>query len=287
MKVTLIINPRSGKRQAVTLVKAAQVMAAELGHELEVAAIDRPGHGTILAQEALSSGRERIISIGGDGTLNAIACGLLGSGLPLGIVPMGSGNGYARSLGLPLDPHQALRHAFTGTTRWMDICYLNDIPFLGTAGIGFDARVAAQFDLSHSRGLLGYARIIIREIIGAPAMNVSLTVDGHTERHMVLMLVFCNTREFGNKAVISPGSIPNDGVAELRVVRKPGLLPLMRAFVQIYTGRADRSPYITNIRCTKARVWQEGVLAHLDGEPMEIGHDVRFRLEREQLCVVA
>jgi diacylglycerol kinase (ATP) len=227
-----------------------------------------------------------VISVGGDGTLNAIATGLIGSKMPLGMVPMGSGNGYVRSLGLPLDPLKALHHAFTGGARWMDVCYLNDIPFLGTAGIGFDARVAAQFDVSHSRGLLGYAKIIIRDIINAPPMKVRVEVNGKRQECEVLMLVFCNTREFGNKAVISPNSTPWDGVAELRVVSKPSIPGLVRAFIQIYTGRADNSRHIRNISCTEATVWQEGVLAHLDGEPMEIGHDIRFRLERERLCVV-
>lgn len=286
MKVALIINPRSGKRQAGTIVRHAEQFARENGHELVFSSIDKPGHGMIFAQEALRAKCDRVISVGGDGTLNAIATGLIGSQMPLGMVPMGSGNGYVRSLGLPLDPLKALHHALTGEPRWMDVCYLNDIPFLGTAGIGFDARVAAQFDKSHSRGLLGYAKIIIKEITSAPAMKITVEVNGKRQESKVLMLVFCNTREFGNKAVISPNSKPFDGIAEIRVVRKPSLLGLVRAFMQIYTGRADNSKYIQNISCTEAKIWQEGVLAHLDGEPMEIGHDIHFRLERERLCVV-
>ncbi len=286
MKVALIINPRSGRRKAGSIVRHAEEYAAANGHELIFSSIDKPGHGMIFAQEAIGKQCHRVISVGGDGTLNAIATGLIGSQMPLGMVPMGSGNGYVRSLGLPLDPVKALHHAFTGTPRWMDVCYLNDIPFLGTAGIGFDARVAAQFDKSHSRGLLGYARIIIKDISSAPAMKITLEANGRKQDLEVLMLVFCNTREFGNKAVISPSSRPFDGVAELRVVRKPSLPGLLRAFIQIYTGRADHSKYIQNISCTNATVHQNGILAHLDGEPMEIGQDIRFRLEREKLCVV-
>jgi len=204
----------------------------------------------------------------------------------IGVVAMGSGNGYARSLGLPLDAEAALHRAFTGERKKMDICYLNDMPFLGTAGIGFDARVAHRFDKSKGRGMLGYAKIIVQEILGTPPMRVTGEVHGQRIDEDVLMVVFCNTREFGNGAVISPGSRPDDGLAEIRVVRKPSFFPLIKAFIQIYTHKADKSKYIRNLVTTEANFHQTGTLAHLDGEPVEVGNDVRFRLEKERLWVV-
>ena len=229
---------------------------------------------------------DRIISIGGDGTLNAVASGMVGSALQLGIVPMGSGNGYARSLKLPRDPVEALRSAFRGKARQMDVCYLNDLLFLGTAGIGFDARVAHAFDQSKGRGMWNYMRLITKHILGAKPMHTVTKANSHTREDEVLMLVFCNTREFGNGAVISPGSLPDDGLAELRIVTKPPLLPMLMAFIRMYNGRIDRSPYITNIPTDRAVVHQDGTLAHLDGEPVVIGQEVRFQLEAKRLWVV-
>jgi YegS/Rv2252/BmrU family lipid kinase len=287
MKAMVIYNPRSGKKQAPRITAIAARMEKALNVQLDLRAIDGPGHGTVLAKEAVSSGYDRVISVGGDGTNNAIAQGLLGSMVPMGIVAMGSGNGYARSIGLPLDPQKALHHALTAPARAMDICYLNDHLFLGTAGIGFDARVAHRFDKSKGRGMFGYAKIIVQEILGAAPMPVRVTIDGTTTEHQVLMLVFCNTREFGNGADISPSSKPDDGFAELRLVRKPPFLPLIKAFYDIYTHRADGNPYLTNIPATQATVKQGGTMAHLDGEPLEVGHEVRFRLEAAKLLVVA
>src|SRR5690606_10218786 len=114
-----------------------------------------------------------------------------------------------------------------------------------------------------------------------------LHVNGEVIEDELLMLVFANTREFGNGADISPGSLPDDGIAELRLVKKPPLFPLMKAFIDIYTHRVDSSPYVKNIAATEAIVEQEGTLAHLDGEPVETGHEVRFRLEKARLPVVA
>lgn len=286
MKIFVVINPRSGKRHAEELRPAAVQLAKDRGDELEFRTIAAAGDGVRFAQEALAGGADRIISIGGDGTLNAVASGMVGSALQLGIVPMGSGNGYARSLGLPRDPLAALRLAFSGTPHLLDVCYLNDRLFLGTAGIGFDARVAWEFDQSKERGLWNYMRLILKHILRAKPMRTVLKVNNETREDHVLMMVFCNTREFGNGALISPGSAPDDGLAELRIVAKPPLLPMISAFIRMYNGTIDGSPYITNITTDRARVHQQGTLAHLDGEPVEIGHEVEFRLEAKRLWVV-
>lgn len=286
MKAMLVMNPRAGKKRALTVRALAERIAAELGVTLTIHTIEGIGHGTELARQAVAEGCQRVVSVGGDGTNNSIAKGLIGTDVALGVVAMGSGNGYARSIGLPLEPEAALRHAFTAPPKRMDVGYLNDHPFLGTAGIGFDARVADKFDKSSTRGMFTYARIIVQDIFGSPAMPVEVRVDGRTFEQQLLMLVFCNTREFGNGADISPNSKPDDGIAELRVVRKPPFLQLVKAFYDVYTHRADSNPNVLNILATEAFVKQSGTLAHLDGEPMDIGHEVRFRLEPGALWVV-
>jgi YegS/Rv2252/BmrU family lipid kinase len=285
-RVMLVINPRSGKGLAPSARSVAEHLAKELNVDMDIRVIETPGQGTLFAKEAVAMGADRVICAGGDGTLNAVAAGLIGTSVAVGIVPLGSGNGYALSLGLPKRTEAAVRQALMGKPGLVDVCYLNEMPFLGTAGIGFDARVAYRFDKSKTRGMFGYAKLILQEVLGAPPMPVKLYANGETFDQNVLMVVFCNTREFGNGAVISPGSLPDDGLAEIRMVRKPSFFPLVRAFVQIYTNRADRSSYVLNIPATEATALQGGTLAHLDGEPHEIGHEVRFRLEPEQLWVV-
>jgi diacylglycerol kinase (ATP) len=287
MKAAIIINPFGGKgRHAPRVRRLAERLAADRGVALDVKMIKGPGHGTELAREAVSAGAERVLCVGGDGTLNAVAAGMIGARVPLGVVPMGSGNGYARSLGLPQKAEEALWLALTGTPRPMDVGYLNDRLFLGTAGVGFDARVAERFARGKRRGMLGYLQIILEEIAGAGTLHVRVAANGQTTETHVLMLVFCNTREFGNGARISPGSRPDDGVAELKLVSKPPLRSLPLAFIELYTHRADRLRYIRSIPTTEAQVVQAGTLAHLDGESVAIGHTVRFRLEPHHLPVI-
>lgn len=129
-------------------------------------------------------------------------------------------------------------------------------------------------------------RIILKEVFGARPMRVVVKAKNATTEAQVLMMVFCNSREFGNGAIISPGSAVDDGMAELQLVRKPSLLPMLRAFYDLYTGRVDRNPNLRTIVTNEAVVYQDGLLAHLDGESVEIGHEVRFRLEPKKLWVV-
>lgn len=286
MRATLILNPRSGKGRAPDVLELARALSRQLGVDLSERMIEGPGHGSELAREAVTAGHDRVIAAGGDGTLNAVANGLVGSPVALGIVAMGSGNGYARSQKLPLNPKEALHRAFTGTARPMDVCYLNDHLFLGTAGIGFDARVAWEFDRSRSRGFWNYLRITLKEILGAQPLRVVVNANNESAEHRLLMLVFANTREFGNGVAISPGSAPDDGLAELRCVSKPSFLPLIKALFDVYTGRADSSPYIRTIVAREAHIHQDGNLAHLDGEPLVIGNEIRFRLEPARLRVI-
>jgi YegS/Rv2252/BmrU family lipid kinase len=286
MKAAIIINPFSGKRHAPAVRRLAERMAGNLGVTLSVKTIEGPGHGSELAREAVRDGADRVLCAGGDGSLNAVAAGLLGTNVPLGIVPMGSGNGYARSLRLPQRPEKALRLALTGAPRPMDVGYLNCRHFLGTAGIGFDARVAERFDRIKGRGMLGYLRIILQEIARVRTFHARITTGSQSTAADLLMLVFCNTPEFGNGARISPLSRPDDGTAELLLVSKPPLCALPLAFLDLYINRMDRSRFIRSIPATEALVAQDGTLAHVDGEPVTIGHNVRFHLEPGRLMVV-
>src|SRR5690606_12302338 len=113
-------------------------------------------------------------------------------------------------------------------------------------------------------------------------MRVKLHVNGEVIEDELLMLVFANTREFGNGADISPGSLPDDGIAELRLVKKPPLFPLMKAFIDIYTHRVDSSPYVTNIEATEAIVEQEGTRSEEHTSELQSRENLVCRLVQEK-----
>lgn len=280
--IWLLCNPRAGRG------KAADLFQKALNHipNAKLRMIEGPGHGLFLAQEAVEQNASRVIVAGGDGTLNTVAQGLIGTDVPLGLIAMGSGNGYARSIGLPLKPDQALQLALTGDARPMDVCYLNEFPFLGTAGIGFDAQVAHEFDRSPARGPWNYVRITLQQIRTAKPIDIELDTGSERYRGEAFFLCFANTTEFGNGMKISPASEPDDGMAELQLVQKPRLLKLPRALIDIYRGRAQRNEHLRTFITDKAVVQQSGTIAHVDGEPVEVGHTVSFRLSANAIKII-
>ncbi len=161
MRATIIINPRSGLSRTHGTATGSRldrakrwIEAADAHAEVELTTCG--GHAAELSAVALAAGVDRVIVWGGDGTVNEAAGPLFGTATALAIVAGGSGDGLARSLGLPREPEAAMRLALTGQPRPIDVGWLAGRHFLNIAGIGFDAEVARRFNQRHKRGTAGY-----------------------------------------------------------------------------------------------------------------------------------
>ena len=161
MRAVAIANPRAG----LAAQRAIQAVEARPGRwpELKLWTTSGPGQARELARTAVEEGFDVVLAVGGDGTANEVAGGLLGSSVALGVVPAGSGNGLARTLRIPLDAAGALRTLATGVTLRMDVGRINGRPFLNVGGAGFDAAVGQEFHAralrGGRRGVMSYARI--------------------------------------------------------------------------------------------------------------------------------
>jgi diacylglycerol kinase family enzyme len=169
MKARAILNPRAGLA-ATRALRALEDHPAWRG--IEVKTTGARGEARAFAADAAVAGYEVVLSIGGDGTANEAAWGLLGSSTALGLLPMGSGNGLARTLGIPLDPVRAVATLAHAVRRRMDVGMVNGRPFLNVAGAGFDAQVGADF---HEHGLRGGRRGVmtyVRQVKGGLFLSV-------------------------------------------------------------------------------------------------------------------
>lgn len=156
-----IINPVSGGRKAKALHNEVKYLASRIP-EVEITGTEFPGHARELSATAVSNGYDAVIAVGGDGTVNEVASALVGTDVSLGIVPLGSGNGLARHLGISLQPEKAIMTILNSAPARIDSAVINGIPFFCTAGVGFDAQVAADYAKAGSRGLVTYAKEAIR-----------------------------------------------------------------------------------------------------------------------------
>jgi len=289
VKVRAILNPRAG----VSRDEARR--AAERGHprwdDFDLDVTEGPGHATELARAAAAAGAELVLSVGGDGTANEVARGLIGTPAALGIVPMGSGNGLARALRIPLRADRALDALETGVRRRIDVGLLNGRPFLNVAGVGFDAAVGRAFHergrRGGRRGLLGYLRLSLREMLRYRAPR--LVIETGTERLTVrpFVLTFANGPQYGSGAVINPGGKLDDGQFELVVLDDGPLLGLLAASPRLFLGGVERIEGYRRLRTSRVTVTaEEPLVVHRDGDPGIETERIEVLLEPQALTVV-
>lgn len=291
MKTRFIFNPCSGKnRRNPWLVPAIQVFIAR--HRLDGSLVftARPGHATELARQALAEGCERVVAVGGDGTINEVAQALVGESAALAIVPCGSGNGLALHLGLPIRARRALALLADASARIaaIDTGTVNGHPFFNAMGLGFDAEISRRFNRLTRRGLPAYAHTGLTTFFRHNHERVTVSVGQGKPRTLdVFIVAVANSDQYGNNARIAPGARVDDGQLDLVAIWPPSLLGALPLAVRLFLGTLDRSPLVWRLRGTRFLI-ERAVpgLIHTDGETHETGATVEVAVLPRSLRIV-
>lgn len=224
--------------------------------------------GERLALEAVKAGVDLVLASGGDGTVTACAAGVAGSGIPLGVLPAGTGNLLARNLGLPLDLDAALAVALTGAERRVDVGVANGRPFVVMAGIGFDAAMlaGASEELKRRAGWAAYALSALRHLWDRPT-RVVLAADGRPPlRRWASGVIAGNVGELQAGIRLLPDAVPDDGVLDVAVLTAWGLIGWLGLTADVLLLRR-KTARLTRLTCRelvietgRARRWE------IDGE---------------------
>lgn len=233
--------------------------------------IDKIEGRELAIRDHLNKGVKDFVAVGGDGTVNDVASLLVNTNGRLGIIPVGSGNGLARALGIPLDTKRALARVFSGNTRVIDIGLINGKPFFCTAGIGFDAICAHGFASgNHRRGLWNYVKIVLKNYFTSEP--ISLVVDGKETK--LFSLTFANANQYGNNAYIAPSAILDDELLDCSTVN-PHSKSLAAVFgFKLMNGTLDTFKYYENRKAEHFLV--TGISdrrIHVDGEARMLDSD--------------
>jgi len=269
-KICFIINPKSGtasKSRLPGLIK--KILSPEL-FEVEILKTEYAGHATELTQKALYKGFDFIVAAGGDGTVNEIARTMVHGKATLGIIPLGSGNGLARDLGISMDMKKAIETIITGNIITIDYCKANDYAFFCTCGVGFDANVSERFSEGKKRGPISYVKSAITEYIKFQPDTYKITLDDGTTVEEEAFLVTCaNASQYGNNAYIAPNANIRDGKMDI-VVLAP-LLPIDVGpiAIQLFTKQIENNNRVSHFRSEKVIIkrTKPGPM-HIDGEPI-------------------
>lgn len=286
--ILVIINPIAGvrpKEEIPALVRS--VMPESEGFDVDIRFTEYGGHASEMAREAVERGIDTVVAIGGDGTINETARSLVGSKVKFGIVPMGSGNGLARHIQVPLDITKALECIRDGYAEPLDYGTVNDHIFFCTAGIGFDAQVSAKFAEAGKRGAITYLRSFV-ELVGdyKPSSYVIYTDDGRV-KEKAFMIAIGNASQWGNNAYITPHASMSDGLLDVTLVKPMPMIDIPRMAFQLFTRQLDQSSHVEYFRSSHLRIIMPGVNSvHVDGEPMQMNGVLDVQIHPKQLWVI-
>lgn len=248
---------------------------------------ERPGHAFQIASEMIKIDTDICIAVGGDGTINEVASAMVGSGKHMGIVPFGSGNGLARSLGIPINDKKAILKLNRLNSTCIDTGELNEKKFFNMAGIGFDAHISALFAKGVKRGLRGYVKTTLSEISNYQSQHYRLEIDGKIYERDAFMISIANSSQFGNNAYISPFASLKDGLLDVCVIRPFPLYQFPALGYRMFSKSTHRSKYVEIIRGKEIRIWRgaEGAV-HLDGEPVLLGNELNVIIKPLSLSLL-
>ncbi len=266
-KVFFIINKYSGTGFQSSVEGRIIEACAQYNLEGTIEYTNHKGHATELALRAVTQGFTRVFVMGGDGTVNEVAQGLVNTSVALGILPKGSGNGLARHLQIPLRTHLALRLLDNYKIVTMDTILVNDKVSVNVSGIGFDAHVAGKFGKNGKRGLLGYAKLILQEFHHFKEFEVKASIDNEVYVRKSFMIAAANSSQFGNNALIAPSASVCDGKMEICFIRKVPVSQAMGFTAKMFTGRIDQSAFVEIISATSFEAeFSDKIPYHIDGE---------------------
>jgi YegS/Rv2252/BmrU family lipid kinase len=290
--VVAIVNPLSGAgatpgvaEQRVALL-TARFAAARIDGAVHLT--QRSGHAGELARAAVAAGAQTVIAWGGDGTINEVGTALAGTRAVLGVIPAGSGNGFASEIGVPTLPDAAIEVALHGRDRPIDAGEVEGRLFFNIAGIGFDAVIAERFNLQSlgRRGMGPYVRIGLRETFRYRAVRYRIVLDDEELVTTALLIAFANGREYGNRIRLAPHARMDDGKLEAIVVEDRTPLARLWTGRHLALGTADRAPRVIARSIRTARVEADGeLLYHLDGEIGRARGSVTVRIRDKLLTV--
>jgi diacylglycerol kinase (ATP) len=228
------------------------------------------------------------VAAGGDGTVRTVASELINTCKIFAVLPMGSGNGFAKEFGFKTNIRTLLADIKKAESINIDVIEINNMLCLNVAGIGLDSFVAHSFNKLKTRGFLSYVGETMKNFLKLKPVGVTIKIPGmETISEDLFVVTIANNRQFGNNAFIAPDAKPNDGLMDIVLIRPfPKILAPFFIY-RLFSGTIKRSKYVRYLKTDKPfTIHSEETRFHIDGEPVTISGDVAVRLRRNVLNVL-
>jgi diacylglycerol kinase (ATP) len=285
--LVFIVNPRSGVDRQKAIAEAIEQRLDKTKFSYEIAHTQRAGHGTELAREFAAKGAFAVVAVGGDGSVNDVAAGLVGSETALAIIPKGSGNGMARAMGIPLLLNGALDVINGEKVEIIDVGYANDLLFLSNAGVGFDALISQEFASSEKRGLAVYSWLVTKNLWTYKIWDWQITIDGKPLQQKAFMINVANGQQFGYNFKIAPNASYTDGWLDVSVIKPFPRVLGSSLVLRAMNGTIDKSPYVDTYRAKEVTISHPDLkLMQTDGDARKCSNEITFKVVPQALKVI-
>ena len=288
-RVRVLVNPKSGLGTSFDVLREAVEThfgrAADVAYQFSRDVAD----GRRKAERAARDGVGVVLVAGGDGMVNSIGGALVGTPVALGVIPTGSGNGFARHFGIPLDVAEAVAALARARRRAIDVGTANGRPFFVTCSLAWDAAIARRFAAFPFRGIAPYVFAAAAELMTYAPQTIHAVLDGAPAQVFSDPILFtvANLTQYGGGAQIAPKARPDDGLMELVVALRPDLPLLLINVARLFNGTLDELPQVATRRFRQLDLHRaKATPIQLDGELVEAGRDVQIRLLPQALAVL-
>lgn len=287
-RIVFLVNPFAGAR---THAQIADAIEAHLDHRKFTYTIwhtERPGHATELAQRAREEGYDIVVSVGGDGSAQEVATALLQTDTVMGVLPAGSGNGFAMHLGYDRNIAHAIRLLNTAEPRLIDCGRVNGRPFVNVAGIGYDGAVAERMKRTARRGFWPYLyHAVVGGLLHRP-VRYKVEAEGQCWEDTFFLVTIANGPMYGYSFYIAPDACVDDGLFSGVIFKNVSRWHYILAIPSSLSGRLYKEHFVIHFQAKQVKVTcEQPTFAHADGESLGKGNAFQFEIIPRALKILA
>jgi diacylglycerol kinase (ATP) len=265
LKLLFIINPSAGNTRT-DWGAVIQQYFSDTSHAIYLYNLPYPCHAGMVKDKIYEYHPDKVIAVGGDGTLKLVAESVRNMHVPVGVLPAGSANGMAKELTIPLEPRKALDVILNGQVKKIDLIRINNELCIHLSDIGFNAFVVKTFETFNKRGMWGYIKAAWKVLWRNPRMQVTIAANNKYIQRNAAMIVVANATKYGTGALINPEGELDDGLFEVIVIKRMALSELFKMMI-------SKKPYDPK----KIEMYQTS------GVQVQSKHKVHFQIDGEYL----
>lgn len=286
LKGLVIYNPISGGKNKSVVLQTIKSNIDLSKFILVFQPTEQKGHAKEIALSAVNNSFDFVIAVGGDGTINEVVNGLINSNVPLGIIPCGSGNGFARHCKIPMNVKKATELINRFKLEEVDVIKINDSYAVNSCGWGFDAKVAKDFSETKKRGFFNYVQLVLKNLRKFKSVRIRYRIADKIFEDNFFMITITNSAQFGNNIYIEPRASVQDGILNLVCVHTFGLRHIPGLTNDLLTRKFYKNKKVTSNEVKSIEIITGSEFLHIDGEHSNAEYPIKISVIPRAIRVI-